>query len=124
MTLTSRLIIQMLLYHRDSTSKIIHSIYSNNLILVCRFDFYISDSYECYMPQLTMYMFNEIAKDAFYDMESLVRFVLIISKSYQENPYHNLFHAFNVCHSMYNMCKRNLDLFTPIEVNTIFTLFV
>lgn len=87
------------------------------------FDWYITDTYEPMMPQLAMYMLNEIGKDSFVDLSQMVKFVLTVQKSYHNHPYHNFIHAFTVTHCMYNIVKRNMDSFTMLEVNCYYIYY-
>lgn len=80
------------------------------------FDWYLPEGDEPYVPQLTSHMLNELSKEAFKDRKQLVRFVLTVQKSYHDHPYHNFMHAFCVTHCAYNMLRRNLTAFTPLEV--------
>ncbi|GLH07158.1 cAMP-specific 3',5'-cyclic phosphodiesterase, isoform F [Gryllus bimaculatus] len=59
---------------------------------------------------------TELIDELQSELQNWKDFVLIVKKSYRNNPYHNFEHAFNVLHCMYNLLKRNLDIFTPLEI--------
>lgn len=46
----------------------------------------------------------------------MMQFILSARKLYRNNPYHNFEHAFNVCHCMHAILRRNLKKFSVIEV--------
>jgi cAMP and cAMP-inhibited cGMP 3',5'-cyclic phosphodiesterase 10 len=68
------------------------------------------------MPQLCLYMMLQIMKPTELDLERGMQYILSVKKFYRRNPYHNFEHAFNVCHCMHLMLKRNPRVFTHIEV--------
>ncbi|KAK7789545.1 hypothetical protein R5R35_010323 [Gryllus longicercus] len=65
---------------------------------------------------LTLHIYSELIDELQSELQNWKDFVLIVKKSYRNNPYHNFEHAFNVLHCMYNLLKRNLDIFTPLEI--------
>lgn len=68
-------------------------------------------------PYLAAHIVNDLCvgvRDI--DQENLMNFMLVVRKLYRNNPYHNFEHAFNFMHCMYNILKRNLHMFSPMEV--------
>jgi hypothetical protein len=41
------------------------------------------------------------------DLVKMQRFILAISENYQDNPFHNFFHAFSVCQMIFTISERN-----------------
>lgn len=68
------------------------------------------------MPQLAIHLISTICGIDYFDQENLTKFVLTMRKSYHNNPYHNFEHGFHVCHCMFNIVYRNVDVFNAIEV--------
>ena len=55
-----------------------------------------------------LHMFDNFIRDFKLDMVKLQRFFLAISENYQENPFHNFYHAFSVCQMIFSLsCKNN-----------------
>lgn len=81
------------------------------------FSWYITSDLYSVMPQLALYMITEVVGEPEIQLTPTMQFILSVRKSYRDNPYHNFEHAFNVCHCMYNILRRNLDIFSPVEVS-------
>nr|CAD7461433.1 unnamed protein product [Timema tahoe] len=75
--------------------------------------------YEDQMCSLSVYMLLNICGDWLPDMRQTCEFVLKMKKGYRSIAYHNFEHAFCVTHCMYNILKRNMEVFTPLERNTL-----
>nr|CAD7443993.1 unnamed protein product [Timema bartmani] len=71
--------------------------------------------YEDQMCSLSMYMLVDICGDWLPDVKQTCEFVLKMKKCYRSISYHNFAHAFCVTHCMYNILKRNMEVFTPLE---------
>jgi cAMP and cAMP-inhibited cGMP 3',5'-cyclic phosphodiesterase 10 len=80
-----------------------------------QFSWYINTEDHFKMPQLCLYMMLQIMKPTELDLERGMQYILSVKKFYRRNPYHNFEHAFNVCHCMHLMLKRNPRVFTHIE---------
>ncbi|GJQ85802.1 hypothetical protein Trydic_g20359 [Trypoxylus dichotomus] len=80
------------------------------------FSWYIDLDYMDHMPQIAIYMILEIGGSDAMDSMEVIKFVLAMRNFYRRNPYHNWEHGFNVCHCMYNILLRNMDVFTEIEL--------
>lgn len=68
------------------------------------------------MPQFCLQMILEVVDSADIHMQNMMEFILSVRKLYRPNPYHNFEHAFNVCHCMHAILKRNRSKFSAIEV--------
>nr|CAD7201405.1 unnamed protein product [Timema douglasi] len=75
--------------------------------------------YEDQMCFLSVYMLVNICGDWLPDMRQTCEFVLKMKKGYRSISYHNFEHAFCATHCMYNILKRNMEVFTPLERNTL-----
>lgn len=91
------------------------SIYENPVALRT-FSWYINLGHMDQMPQIAIYMINEIAGEENIDQEELIKFVLCMRNFYRPQvSYHNWEHGFNVCHCMYNLILRNRFRFSENE---------
>lgn len=79
------------------------------------FSWYIALEHMDQMPQIALYMILEITGPDAMHYQELLKFILSMRNFYRKNPYHNWEHAFNVCHCMYNILLRNMEIFTDIE---------
>ncbi|XP_068082303.1 cAMP and cAMP-inhibited cGMP 3',5'-cyclic phosphodiesterase 10A-like [Anabrus simplex] len=75
--------------------------------------------YEDSLSQLVLYIMEDLLGDIISEQELWIQFILTVQKSYRDNPYHNFEHAFNVCHCMYNILKRNTQVFSSVEVQAL-----
>jgi cAMP and cAMP-inhibited cGMP 3',5'-cyclic phosphodiesterase 10 len=69
------------------------------------------------MPQYILYMIFQLISVSEIDVKCLMKFILTARKFYRDIPYHNFEHAFNVCHCMYVILKRNFEKFSKLEVS-------
>ncbi|KAK6640796.1 hypothetical protein RUM44_012493 [Polyplax serrata] len=67
-------------------------------------------------PNYAVFMFTYLLGEQYFDYYKLTEFVLVVRKSYRDNPYHNFSHAFTVCHCMFNIVHRNKDNFTRQQI--------
>ncbi|XP_018324862.1 cAMP and cAMP-inhibited cGMP 3',5'-cyclic phosphodiesterase 10A-like [Agrilus planipennis] len=67
------------------------------------------------IPRYALYMIERVCGDFDVNSEQMMDFILSLRKNYRKNPYHNFEHAFNVCHCVYNVLRRNMLDFKPIE---------
>ena len=68
------------------------------------------------MPQYVLYMILQVVHVSEINIKNMMQFILSARKLYRNNPYHNFEHAFNVCHCMHAILRRNLKKFSVIEV--------
>jgi cAMP and cAMP-inhibited cGMP 3',5'-cyclic phosphodiesterase 10 len=71
------------------------------------------------MPQYILYMIFQLISVSEIDVKCLMKFILTARKFYRDIPYHNFEHAFNVCHCMYVILKRNFEKFSKLEVKAL-----
>ncbi|XP_022919275.1 cAMP and cAMP-inhibited cGMP 3',5'-cyclic phosphodiesterase 10A-like [Onthophagus taurus] len=83
------------------------------------FGWYITPERVNELPQIVYYMMTHVGEPEFFDSEELMKFILSVRIFYRKNPYHNFEHAFSVCHCMYNILKRNIELYTVNERNSL-----
>nr|CAH7748344.1 unnamed protein product [Callosobruchus chinensis] len=83
------------------------------------FRWYVSPEEVPDMPQLVLHMVTEIIGTQDLSLLKTMEFILTVRKCYRNNPYHNWDHAFNVAHCMYNILKRNKNLFTEVEIKAL-----
>ncbi|KAF5278629.1 hypothetical protein FQA39_LY00671 [Lamprigera yunnana] len=79
------------------------------------FHWYIPVEYTTMMPHLVLYMFNKIIGTENLNTKEVMEFILSVRKSYRDNFYHHWGHGFCVCHCMYNIIKRNMEVFNETE---------
>ncbi|XP_044756182.1 cAMP and cAMP-inhibited cGMP 3',5'-cyclic phosphodiesterase 10A-like [Coccinella septempunctata] len=84
------------------------------------FKWYISEELVEEIPLLVYAMIREFAEPDELDVGNLGKFILSIRKFGRTLPYHNFEHAFDFCHTIYCILKRNEDLFTPQEIIMMF----
>jgi cAMP and cAMP-inhibited cGMP 3',5'-cyclic phosphodiesterase 10 len=83
-----------------------------------RFSWYINLNSFSQMPQYCLYMILQVVHVSEINVKNMMQFILSARKLYRTNPYHNFEHAFNVCHCMHAILRRNLKKFSVIEVLT------
>ncbi|XP_044757857.1 cAMP and cAMP-inhibited cGMP 3',5'-cyclic phosphodiesterase 10A-like [Coccinella septempunctata] len=84
------------------------------------FRWYIPDEIMQHAPFLAAHMIKDVSgNDNDINYNNLMNFMLVARRLYRNNPYHNFEHAFNFMHCMYNILKRNLRLFSPMEIKAL-----
>ncbi|XP_031568532.1 probable 3',5'-cyclic phosphodiesterase pde-5 isoform X2 [Actinia tenebrosa] len=112
--------LEVLTYHCRGTDKEIEEFAMGSQLAMVPPDFYswdfdIHQDYDL----LTKY-FIHMTQDFFescqikVDLETIVRFTLMVRKCYRDIPYHNWAHAFSVSHSVYILLRKNKNL-SPLE---------
>ncbi|XP_063909612.1 cAMP and cAMP-inhibited cGMP 3',5'-cyclic phosphodiesterase 10A-like isoform X2 [Zophobas morio] len=71
------------------------------------------------MPQYVLYMILQVVHVSEINIKNMMQFILSARKLYRNNPYHNFEHAFNVCHCMHAILRRNLKKFSVIELKSL-----
>ncbi|KAL3277040.1 hypothetical protein HHI36_012401 [Cryptolaemus montrouzieri] len=83
------------------------------------FKWYIPDELINELPLLTYAIMNEFCQPDELDVGNFAKFILARRKFESKLPFHNFEHAFDFCHCMYNVLKRNEEMFTPIEIKAL-----
>ncbi|XP_041360907.1 cAMP and cAMP-inhibited cGMP 3',5'-cyclic phosphodiesterase 10A-like [Gigantopelta aegis] len=68
------------------------------------------------LPQLFVYMLQDLFGKHVFELGTLCRFVLTVKKVYRPVAYHNWFHAMHVAQSLYCMSKKNRHTFSTHEL--------
>lgn len=74
------------------------------------------------MPQYALFMILQVVHSSEINLKNMMQFILSTRKLYRNNPYHNFEHAFNVCHCMHAILKRNMKNFSNLEVGMLVRL--
>ncbi|CAH1373880.1 hypothetical protein MTP99_015245 [Tenebrio molitor] len=84
-----------------------------------QFSWYINLNSFSQMPQYCLYMILQVVHVSEINVKNMMQFILSARKLYRTNPYHNFEHAFNVCHCMHAILRRNLKKFSVIELKAL-----
>ncbi|XP_041376658.1 cAMP and cAMP-inhibited cGMP 3',5'-cyclic phosphodiesterase 10A-like [Gigantopelta aegis] len=75
------------------------------------YSFFLYDFHACefeeQLPQLFIYMIQDLFGKDVFDFTKLSKFVMTVRKNYRKLSFHNWIHGFQVAHSLYCMMKTN-----------------
>lgn len=58
------------------------------------------------------------------DVIKMQRFILAVCENYQDNPFHNFYHAFSVCQMIFSISEKNSQFTSFIEPQEAFALMI
>ena len=71
-----------------------------------------------------IHIFYEFVQGFKIDLTKMQRFILAIRENYQDNPFHNFYHAFSVVQMMFTMYEKNNKFSRYFESQEAFGLFI
>ena len=71
-----------------------------------------------------LHMFYEFVQEFNIDLTKMQRFILAIKENYQDNPFHNFYHAFSVMQMMYTIYEKNNKFSRFFELKEVFAVFL
>lgn len=59
------------------------------------------------LRECLLHIFSGFLNEFSIDLVKMQRFILAVCENYQDNPFHNFFHAFSVCQMMFTIMEKN-----------------
>lgn len=76
------------------------------------------------LRECLLHIFNECIQNFNIDIIKIQRFILAISENYQDNPFHNFFHAFSVTQIIFSISEKNSRFDRFIDAKEAFALMI